>query len=43
MFQALLVNPQEALHKLQLAYCLRVVSVGFTKVKFSTLNSGEIN
>jgi hypothetical protein len=28
MFRALLVHPQEALHKLHLVYCVRVMSVG---------------
>jgi hypothetical protein len=28
MFQALLAHPQEALHKRQLVYCVRVMSVG---------------
>jgi hypothetical protein len=28
MFRALLANPQEAIHKRHLVYCVRVVSVG---------------
>jgi hypothetical protein len=28
MFRALLANPQEALHKWHLIYCVRVMSVG---------------
>jgi hypothetical protein len=33
MFRALLAHPQEAPHKRHLVYCVRVVSVGFTRVK----------
>jgi hypothetical protein len=32
MFRALLVHPQEALHKRNLIYCMRVISVGCTKI-----------
>jgi hypothetical protein len=32
MFQALLSHPQEALHKWRLVYCVRVVSVGCTRI-----------
>jgi hypothetical protein len=28
MFRALLVHPQEALHKRHLVYCVRIMSVG---------------
>jgi hypothetical protein len=31
-FRALLAQPQEALHKMQLVYCVRVMSVGCTRV-----------
>jgi hypothetical protein len=33
MFRALLANPQEVLQKLHLVYCVRVMSVGCTRVK----------
>jgi hypothetical protein len=33
MFRALLAYPQESLHKRHLVYCVRVVSVGCTRVK----------
>jgi hypothetical protein len=32
MFRALLAHPQEALHKRHLAYCMRVMSVGCTRI-----------
>jgi hypothetical protein len=32
MFRALLVHPQEVLHKRHLVYCVRVMSVGCTRV-----------
>jgi hypothetical protein len=32
MFGALLAHPQEVLHKRHLVYCVRVISVGCTKV-----------
>jgi hypothetical protein len=32
MFRALLAHPQEALHELHLVYCVRVMSVGCTRV-----------
>jgi hypothetical protein len=32
MFRALLARPQEALHKRHLVYCVRVMSVGCTKI-----------
>jgi hypothetical protein len=32
MFQALLAHPQEAIHKRHLVYCVRVVSVGYTRI-----------
>jgi hypothetical protein len=31
MFRALLVHPQEVLHKRHLVYCMRVMSVGCTR------------
>jgi hypothetical protein len=35
MFRALLAHPQEALHKRHLVYCVRVMSVGCTKIEAS--------
>jgi hypothetical protein len=32
MFRALLAHPQEALHKRHLVYCVRVMSVGCTRI-----------
>jgi hypothetical protein len=32
MFRALLAHPQEALHKPNLVYCVRVMSVGCTRI-----------
>jgi hypothetical protein len=32
MFRALLAHPQEVQHKRQLVYCVRVMSVGFTRI-----------
>jgi hypothetical protein len=32
MFRALLTHPQKALHKSLLVYCLRVMSVGCTRI-----------
>jgi hypothetical protein len=33
IFQALLAHPQEALHKRHLVYCVRVMSVGCTRIE----------
>jgi hypothetical protein len=33
MFLALLAHPQEALHKRQLVYCVRVMLVGCTRIE----------
>jgi hypothetical protein len=33
MFRALLAHPQEALSKSHLVYCVRVVSVGCTRIE----------
>jgi hypothetical protein len=38
MFRALLAHPQEALHKRHLVYCLRVMSVGCTRVNHGAAN-----
>jgi hypothetical protein len=35
MFQALLAHPQEALHKRQVVYCVRIMFVGCATVAFS--------
>jgi hypothetical protein len=32
MFRALLARPQEAIHKQHLVYCVRVLSVGCTRI-----------
>jgi hypothetical protein len=32
MFRVLLAHPQEALHKRHLVYCVRVMSVGCTRI-----------
>jgi hypothetical protein len=33
MFRALLAQPQEALHNRRLVYCVRVMSVGCTRIE----------
>jgi hypothetical protein len=33
MFRALLAHPQEAIHKRHLVYCVRVMSVGCTRIE----------
>jgi hypothetical protein len=33
MFRALLAHPQEVLHKQHLVYCVRVMSVGCTRIE----------
>jgi hypothetical protein len=38
MFRALLAHPQEALHKKHLVYCVRVMSVGCTRIGVVKLN-----
>jgi hypothetical protein len=35
MFRALLAHPQEALHKLNLVHCVRIISVGCGTVAIS--------
>jgi hypothetical protein len=32
MFRALLAHPQEAIHKRHLVYCVRLITVGYTKM-----------
>jgi hypothetical protein len=39
MFRALLAHPQEVLHKQHLVYCVRVESVGCTKVKVELIST----
>jgi hypothetical protein len=39
-FRALLADPQEALHKRHLSYCVRVMSVGCTKHARNMTSSG---
>jgi hypothetical protein len=43
MFRALLVHPQEGLHKRHLVYCERVVSDGFTSIGVEHSNPGAAN
>jgi hypothetical protein len=38
MFRGLLVDPQEALHKRHLVYCVRIMSVGCTKIGAELVN-----
>jgi hypothetical protein len=37
MFRALLAQPQEVLHKRHFVYCVRVMSVGCTRIKVELL------
>jgi hypothetical protein len=39
MFRALLAHPQESLHQRHLVYCVRVMSVGCTKVGVELLST----
>jgi hypothetical protein len=43
MFRALLADPQEALHKRHLVYCVRVMSVGCTRVGVELLRRRYTN
>jgi hypothetical protein len=43
MFRALLAHPQEALHKRQLVYCVRVMSVGCATIAFQPLTLHALN
>jgi hypothetical protein len=43
MFRALLAHPQEALHKRQLVYCVRVMAVGCTRLGVFYFNAGAAN
>jgi hypothetical protein len=45
MFRALLAHPQEAFHKRHLVYCVRVMSVGCTRIEVEPVhfNSGASN
>jgi hypothetical protein len=38
MFRALLAYPQEVVHKWYLVYCVRVMSVGCTRIRVNKLN-----
>jgi hypothetical protein len=42
IFRALLAHPQEALHKRHLVYCVRVMSVGCTRVAVFHSNPGAV-
>jgi hypothetical protein len=42
MFQALLAHLQEALHKQHLVYCVRVMSVGCTRIGVEHSNPGVV-
>jgi hypothetical protein len=39
MFRALLAYPQEVLHKRYLVYCVRVMSVGCTRIEASAVQA----
>jgi hypothetical protein len=41
-FRALLAHPQEVLHKRYLVYCLRVVSVGCTRIGLEIVSSTPV-
>jgi hypothetical protein len=43
VFRALLAHPQEALHKRHLVYCVRVMSVGYTRIGVFHSNPGAAN
>jgi hypothetical protein len=42
MFQALLAHPQVVLHKRQLVYCVRVMSVGCTRIEVELINQRDV-
>jgi hypothetical protein len=42
MFRALLAHPQEALHLQHLVYCMRVMSVGCTRIKVNITHTQNI-
>jgi hypothetical protein len=42
MFQALIIHPQEALHKLHLVYCMPVMSVGYTRIGVKTVFTATV-
>jgi hypothetical protein len=41
MFRALFARAQEALHKRHLVYCVRVMSVGCTRIKVEIIYKSE--
>jgi hypothetical protein len=43
MFRALLADPQEAMHERHLVYCLRVMSVGCTRLGVKLVSPGAVN
>jgi hypothetical protein len=43
MFRSLLTHPQEVLHKRPLVYCVRVMSVGCTKVEVELIHGVEFH
>jgi hypothetical protein len=42
MFRALLADPQEALHKRHLVYCVRIMSVGCATIAVSQRNTPNV-
>jgi hypothetical protein len=42
MFRALLAQPQEALHKRHLLYCVRVMSVGCTRIGVELVSEAPV-
>jgi hypothetical protein len=42
MFRALLAHPQDLLHKRQLVYCVRVMSVGCTRIGVELVQATDI-
>jgi hypothetical protein len=42
MFRALLAHPQEGLHKRHMVYCLRVMSVGCTRIGVELVQPTDI-
>jgi uncharacterized protein YrrD len=43
IFQALLANPQEVLHKRCLIYCVRVMSIGCTRIEVELQSKWNFN
>jgi hypothetical protein len=42
MFRALLAHPQEALHKQDLVFCMRVITVGCTRIEVELVQPTDI-